>query len=93
MEKYFEEKLKTRFGIDRTFLMLNIMSIIDCTELNYKSNLDKLKKFINDGIKREMSSAELIGLYKGILNYVKSEPMTNERSEAVEYLLEVKFID
>lgn len=94
MKKYFEEKFKTKFGIDKLMVMVNLINVIEFREVSeIQENLIEFENFIAEGIGREMSPVEKINLYQGIINYNKSEPETNERMDAMNYLFELKFIN
>ena len=91
--EYFDELLRTKHGIDKTLLMLNIMRVVESKSgKQCGSAFDKLKSFICEQIKRGLSAQEDLNLRQGICNYINTDPQTNERSKAMEYLFEAKFI-
>lgn len=93
MEEYFEEKLKTKFGIDRMQLMFKFINVIDANDTEMADNFEKLKQFIRDGIGRDFQGDEYLNFIGGIANYIHSDEGTNERVAAMDYLFEMKFIN
>jgi hypothetical protein len=89
------ETLTTNGGLDKlevTILFLPILTS-DGEDLDeVKKDIDKLIKFLSDGFKREITPEERIAMLEGCKNYVNTEPATNERYAAMEYLFNLKFL-
>lgn len=80
---------KTRHGIDRFLLMLKFIEVI---EGKSKTGFIRLKSFIVQQIKRGITRQEEEDLLNGILRYIRSEPSTTEREEAMKYLFGAEFM-
>jgi hypothetical protein len=68
---------KTSNGIDKLDLMIEF---------------DKLKHLLTKHIKRNLTAQEELELSQGILNCIESSPQSKERNDAMEFLIEAKFI-
>lgn len=86
--------LTTKYGIDKTRLMLRFIPVIHATtEKKIDKGLNKLKSFLVQQIKRGITPQENLALLEGIRNYIISDSGTNERMDAIDYLFNLKFID
>ncbi len=85
---------KTKQGLDTLDVMLLFIPIIESRSFN-KANkdIDKLKSWLVEKLKRGITPQENINLLQGLLEYVRSEPMTNEREKAMKYLFEAEFLE
>jgi hypothetical protein len=84
---------KTKFGIDKLDIVTGLLPVINATTkktINYELNL--FMGFLKVKIKRDISPQENINLLHGITDYVMSEPQTNERSKAMNYLFNLDFL-
>jgi len=91
--------LFTKHGIDKLQLMVVFMPLLCCGDENDAKDsdkidihIDKIKLFLAENLKREITTREYINLLKGCRNYVISEPGTNERSASMKYLFELDFL-
>lgn len=85
--------LTTKYGIDKTKLMVRFIPVIEATtEKKIDKGLNKLKSFLVQQIKRGITPQENLALLE-IRNYIISDSGTNERMDAIEYLFNLKFID
>lgn len=84
-------KLTNRIGFDRLDIMVHFLPVLESE--NIEKDMNELKSFISDQIKRELETEEEINLYDGLINYVSSEPATDERSEAMNYLFDFHFLN
>lgn len=93
MENYFDQKMKTKHGIDKLTVMLKFMSIVEPGTSKVKNNFNRFKSFICQQMKRGMTLQEETNLMEGIVKYLHSEEQTNERFEAMDYIFELKFLN
>lgn len=86
--------LTTKYGIDRTKLMIRFIPVIEAkTEKEIDKQLNRLKSYLVQQLKRGITPQENIALLEGIRNYIISDSATNERMAAMEYLFNLDFID
>lgn len=88
-------KETTKFGIDRLDWMAEILGILCFEEEDLKildKNVKSTKAWLEDQIKRELTPVEYKDFLQGCLNYTKSEPASNERLSAINYLTDIDFI-
>jgi hypothetical protein len=86
--------LTTKYGIDRTKLMIRFIPIIEAkTEKAIDREINKMKSFLVQQIKRGITPQENIALLEGVRNYIISDSATNERMAAMKYLFNLDFIN
>jgi hypothetical protein len=83
---------KTSNGIDKLDLMIALINFIEASEEKMKDEFDKLKHLLTKHIKRNLTAQEELELSQGILNCIESSPQPKERNDAMEFLIEAKFI-
>lgn len=94
MDKFFDQQMKTKHGVDKTDLMIRFMPVLEARgSRKLRNSFNRLKSFICQQIKRGITPQEDIRLSEGILKYVQSDPGTNERFQAMDYLFELKFLE
>lgn len=82
----------TQYGLDKLAVMLHFMPVLHSDGYSIEKELNKLKSFIVSQIKRGTTPKEELNLMQGILDYVKSEPGSNERTTSMDYLFDLKFL-
>lgn len=88
----FEDKT-SKHGLDKLRLMIRFIPVIECTERgNLDKELNKLKSYLVSQIKRGTTPQEEINLLQGFRNYFNSEPGSNDRTTAMDYLFDLKFL-
>ncbi len=86
-------ELETPHGIDKCRLMLICMPLLDAKGSTVMDKrLANLKSFIVQQIGRGTTKEEELCMLEALKNYVVSDPQTNERAEAMDYLFNAKFI-
>lgn len=78
------------FEVDSLDVMIKFIPIWESK--NHKSAYNKLKSFLCQRIKRGITKEEEVNLLQGIGNYINSKPATQERTEAMKYLFNLKFL-
>jgi hypothetical protein len=89
MNEFLDLELKTKHGIDKLQILVKFFPIIHDGNT---SAYNKLKSFLVCALKRGIKSEEEINMCQGIINYVNSEPGTNERLSAMQYLFNLEFL-
>lgn len=92
MHTLFEQKT-TKHGLDKLSVMCHFIPVIESNGNSIQKELNRLKSFIVSQIKRGTNPQEELNLMQGILDYVKSDPGTNERTTAMDYLFDLKFLN
>ena len=93
LEGYLIKDRKTKFGIDQLDVAIMLLPIIESRGNHQASKaLNRFKSFLVQKLKRGITSTEEINLMQGLLDYVRSEPGTNERMKAINYLNELEFL-
>lgn len=93
-EDYFETRLRNSYGIDKTYVLLKIMEIIEAPNVKKgKSVLNRFKSFLVQQLKRGLKQSEDLNFKKGIMAYIETDPESNERMDAINYLMELKFLE
>lgn len=81
-----------KYGIEPLDMMIRFMFVIESNPRDAKQSLNKIKSYLVEKLKRGITPKENIDLLEGILNYLQSEPATNEREVAMKYLFGLKFL-
>lgn len=84
---------KTKNGLDKLELMVRFISVIEAEASKGKTEFTRMKSWLVQQLKRGLTPQEEIALAEGILKYLQSEPMTNERTDAMQFLFEAKFLN
>lgn len=82
---------ENKYGIDPVKIAINFMDVLDGHKM--RQSYDRFKSYLVSQIKRGITDQEEFDLAKGILNYVKSEPGSDERLTAIKYLFELQFLN
>lgn len=82
-----------KHGIDRLELIIRVISVVESSEGKEDLEFSVLTSFLEKQLKRKLNPEEEINLTKGILDYLHSEPTTNERTQAMKYLLKTNFLN
>jgi len=86
-------ELKTKHGIDKLDLMVEMMPIITPeTTKKLGNKYNRFKSWLCQKIKRGIDRQEELDLLEGIVKYVQSESASNERLESMDYLFGLKFL-
>jgi hypothetical protein len=83
---------KTETGIDKLLLMVKFISVLEAEENQVKKQFGLLKTWLSQQLKRRITNEEEIALLEGIADYLHSDPGTDERMKAMDYLFNAKFI-
>lgn len=81
----------TKEGISKLELMVELLIFIE--HASVKQGLADFKTWVQGKIGREITPKEELRLCEGILKYIKSEPITDERSAAMKFLFNTGFLD
>jgi hypothetical protein len=81
---------KTKEGIDRLVLALEFLKIINADDVSVA--VDNFFTWLADAIKRPILEEEKQGFYNTMLKYVQSEPISNDRSEAMTSIFNTEFL-
>lgn len=92
MNTLFEDKT-TKHGLDKLSVICHFIPVIESNADSIEKRLNRLKSFIVSQIKRGTNPQEEMNLMQGILDYVKSDPGTNDRIKAMDYLFDLKFLN
>lgn len=84
---------ENKFEINSLDIMIRFMKITESKPSKSEVNFIRFKSWLVEKIKRGITPQEDINLMQGILNYIKSEPGTNERSAAMKYMFELQFLN
>jgi hypothetical protein len=87
----FDIELNTKYGIDKLELIINFLTIIEGTIL--EENIKEFTIWLEIAIKRHLTDIEEKNLYTGIINYLQSDPGTNERTLVMNDLFNLNFLD
>lgn len=79
-----------KHNIDKFDLAYHFMKIFDGHDPEQEYN--ELKSFLQEELKRKMTPGEELNLLQLILDFNKSEPVTIERSKALNSLFQCDFI-
>lgn len=82
----------TKHGIEKLELMVRFMSVLEIGESTAEKEFNRFKSWMVEKLKREITPQEEFDLMQGILDYVKSDPATNERFAAMKVLFNMEFI-
>lgn len=95
METFFDKELKTKnFGFDKLATMLFFIPVLEASsEKKLKKAFARLKSFLVQQLQRGITIQEDIDLMKGCQNWIMSDPGTNERFEAMDYLFDLQFLN
>lgn len=88
-----ELEIKTIHGISKLDIIIRFISVIEATPGTAGFRLNRFKSFLVEKFKRGITPTENANLAQGILNYIQSDPGTNERMNAMNYLFELKFLE
>lgn len=83
----------TKHGLDKLELMVRFISVIEADASKGKKEFTRMKSWLVEKLKRGLTPQENIALAEGILKYLQSEPMTDERTEAMKYLFDANFLN
>ncbi len=86
-------KYKTKHGLDTLELMARFLSIIETEAKTPEKEYNRFKSWLVEKLKRGIKPEEDINLAQGIINYIQSDPETNERAQAMKYLFNAEFLN
>lgn len=90
--KKMDFNLNTKHGLNKLNLMIRFFQILNAKESKIEKELNRLKSWLVQQLKRGLKPHEELGILEGILKYIQSEPETNERMKAMNYLFEAEFL-
>jgi hypothetical protein len=93
MNKLFDRADKTKHGIDKLDIMVHFLPVIESSGRKAKNNFTRFKSFLCEKLKRGITAVEEKNLLEGIVKYLQSEQATNARTEAMDYLFDLKFLN
>jgi hypothetical protein len=73
-------ELKNKFNIDPTEILVKFLSVID-NDTNYEEQFKKFIYFLESKINRKISDHEQLDFSVAVLDYIQSEPATQERTQ------------
>lgn len=86
--------LKTKQGIDKVMLILFFIPVLEAKSSKVCGKaIIRLKLFLVQQLKRGISDKEEVALLEGCKKYIMSDAATNERTESMNYLFELKFLN
>lgn len=85
----------TKHGYDKLDIVMHFMPLLNCDKSanKLKSEYNRFKSYLVFLIKRGVTNDEEIKLNEGIIAYVKSDPGTDDRMKAMNYLFGLEFIE
>ena len=78
---------------NRLDMLVWVIGIIEAKPSKTKSRYNRFKSFLVEKMKRGITTQEETNLSQGILNFIQTEPGTDERMKAIFYLMDGKFLN
>lgn len=88
----YDLELKTKHGIDKLEIMVNLISVIEAKPSKCKQELNRFKSFLVEKLKRGLTPQEEIAFMEGMVKYIQSDEATNERLNSMNYLFNLEFL-
>ncbi|HYH13683.1 MAG TPA: hypothetical protein VD794_00590 [Flavisolibacter sp.] len=82
---------ETKHGFDRLDILVHLMPVLEAKDLD--NNFNSFKNYLAQLLKRRLTALEEYEMCQAILDYIQSEPETNERMKAMKHLFGLEFIN
>lgn len=90
----YDSTSKNRLGLDYLDVMIAFFSVLTEDKIaKLDKKISELNEYIETEIKRSLTPRERRNLYRGWLNFNKSEEASKERSDCMEYLFNFRFLE
>jgi hypothetical protein len=104
MQSYFEamteilstgifEETAGKYKVDKLLVMMKFMAVVESNPDKAQSNLNKFNSFVVSQIKRGITPQENVNIITGFYNYIRSDAATKERTDSMDYMINLKFLE